>query len=125
MRFAIIEGGIVVNTAEAETSQDVVPVEGQQVVQSDAANIGDSYDGSTFTPPAPAPEPAMTWPSLQQRAQSALERTDTVALRCFKAGIPFPSEWQAYTVALRAIVSAQDGDPAQGLPVKPPYPSGA
>lgn len=42
----------------------------------------------------------------------ALIETDMVANRCWKAGVPFPNEWQSYTIDLRSGV----------LPTKPAFP---
>ena len=53
MRAAIIENGIVINVAETEP--DFAAEQGW--VLSDVAQIGDLWDGETFTSP-PAPEPA-------------------------------------------------------------------
>lgn len=54
-------------------------------------------------------------------AQAALDRSDLVALRCFKNGVPFPAEWATYCAALRAIVVSGVGP----LPVQPAYPEGS
>lgn len=62
---------------------------------------------------APAPE-------YKSLALTALEVSDTTALRCFKAGVPFPAEWQNYTSALRGIVKSGTGP----LPDHPAYPAG-
>ena len=63
------------------------------------------------------------WKVEQTAAQSALDRSDAVALRCWKAGVAFPAAWQAYTVQLRGIVTAATGV-AGALPVQPAYPAG-
>lgn len=44
------------------------------------------------------------WPVDYQRilVVEALDFTDVVANRCFKAGVAFPAEWLAYVNALRA-----------------------
>lgn len=54
-------------------------------------------------------------------ALSALAASDDVFIRCGKAGIAFPAEWQTYVAALRAIVSSGTG----ALPVCPAYPLGS
>ena len=54
-------------------------------------------------------------------AQAALDKSDLVALRCFKNGVPFPAEWATYCAALRAIVVSGVGP----LPVQPAYPQGS
>lgn len=63
---------------------------------------------------------AQSTATLISQAQSALDKSDLVATRCFKAGVPFPSEWQAYVASLRAIVSSGAG----ALPTQPDYPVG-
>lgn len=60
---------------------------------------------------------------LPQRAQSALDLTDRVAYRCFKAGVVFPASWQTYTQSLRAIANGTDKT-STALPVQPAYPAG-
>lgn len=57
---------------------------------------------------------------LKSQAQTALNKTDLVALRCLKAGVSFPSEWQTYVTSLRSIASSGTGS----LPDQPPYPIG-
>lgn len=80
-----------------------------------------------------SPEPAETsdelaakkWQDYQAKAQVELDKTDLVALRCFKAGVVFPDTWATYVGALRAIVSASSGDYSKALPKRPNYPSGS
>jgi hypothetical protein len=67
------------------------------------------------------PDPVAAAPEPRDLALAALDATDATALRCFKAGIAFPPEWQQYTEALRAIVRAKEGD----LPDRPPFPKGS
>jgi hypothetical protein len=73
---------------------------------------------------AQSPSAAQSWASYQARAQEALSKSDIVAIRCVKAGVLFPPEWQAYCISLRAIVGAASGDSTKPLPTRPPYPSG-
>lgn len=55
MRAAIIENGVVINIAVADA--DFAAEQGW--IMSDVAQIGDLWDGETFTsPPAPEPAPA-------------------------------------------------------------------
>jgi len=56
-------------------------------------------------------------------ATNALLETDVIAIRCYKAGIPFPTEWQKYTVAVRDIVNGTDTISTE-LPAKPDLPVG-
>ena len=58
---------------------------------------------------------------LAIQAQAALEASDLTAIRCLKAGVAFPAEWQAYCTTLRAIVG---GGAAEALPPRPDYPAG-
>lgn len=58
--------------------------------------------------------------ALKSQAQKSLNKSDLVATRCFKAGVPFPSEWQTYVTSLRSIASSGTGS----LPDQPPYPIG-
>jgi hypothetical protein len=64
------------------------------------------------------------WLEYKAKAQALLDKTDLVCLRCYKAGVPFPSDWQKYTADLRIIVSANSGDPTSTLPLTPTYPVG-
>lgn len=58
----------------------------------------------------------------QVEARAALDKTDMVAMRCMKAGVPYPAAWMTYTTALRAIISATGDAPA--LPSQPAFPKG-
>ena len=57
---------------------------------------------------------------LKSEALSALTKSDSVAIRCVKAGIPFPADWQEYVAGLRAVVNGS----ALTLPEQPEYPEG-
>jgi len=84
--------------------------------------IATGWTGITGSWPEP-PTPAQLHRQLQAQAQAALDKTDLVAFRCFKAGIAYPPEWQAHTLALRAIVSGADIG-STSLPPQPAYPAG-
>lgn len=60
---------------------------------------------------------------LTMAALSALVKCDAVGLRCWKSSVPFPPEWLAYDVALRAIANGTDTS-ATVLPAQPAYPAG-
>jgi hypothetical protein len=63
MRAAIIENGIVINIAETEP--DFAAEQGW--VLSDVAQIGDLWDGATFTsPPVSEPAPAPLPPTKEE-----------------------------------------------------------
>lgn len=61
--------------------------------------------------------------ALLNDALSALEATDKVAIRCWKANVAYPVEWQAYTEALRAILNGGDTT-STSIPAMPSYPVG-
>ena len=107
MRIAIIENGVVINVIVSSETPD-------NGVASNTANIGDAYDGSSFTAPSPPPV------NYSMLAQSQLSVNDKVAIRCAKAQVAYPAEWLAYDIALRAIVISGTGP----LPDAPTYPSG-
>lgn len=44
---------------------------------------------------------------LAVQAQTKIEETDLVALRCVKAGVPFTEAWLNYVAALRAVVRGE------------------
>lgn len=83
----------------------------------------DFQNGMLVVIPAPAPTSAQLQLKLQQQAMATMQETDMVCLRCYKAGIPFPTEWQSYTNALRSIANGTDTS-STALPVKPAYPAG-
>jgi len=60
---------------------------------------------------------------IKINAQIELDKTDLVALRCLKAGVKFPLDWQTYTKSLRDIVSGIDTI-STTLPIIPSYPAG-
>ncbi|BEV15156.1 phage tail protein [Herbaspirillum sp. DW155] len=71
-----------------------------------------------------APSPATLWAARQAEALAALAANDLVAIRCAKANVKYPAEWQAYDGILRSIVSASSGDATAAFPERPDYPSG-
>ena len=120
MRYAIIENNLVTNVVELNNASEWNGL----AIQSDIADIGDSYDGTAIIakPVIIAP---ITWQQHQSQAQSLLNKSDFVAIRCLKAGIVFPTTWQTYVSALRAIIGASTGDATQSLPTQPAYPTGS
>lgn len=52
-------------------------------------------------------------------AALALQKSDIVAIRCVKAGVPFPQEWVQYVNALRDALTS-----GNNIPDQPPYPEG-
>lgn len=60
---------------------------------------------------------------LRAARMPLLEASDTIAVRCFKAGQEFPFDWQTYTQALRDITKVTD--PLNVVwPTAPATPSG-
>jgi hypothetical protein len=57
---------------------------------------------------------------LKAAAHVALAKSDSVALRCVKAGAAFPSAWQDYVAELRAIVNGA----VEPLPAQPDFLAG-
>lgn len=112
-RLAIIDNATnkVVNIAEAD---EINPIEGMICVFSDTADIGDDFDGNDFIKSAKV----ITLADRQSTARTRLTVSDMAAVRCFKAGIPYPAEWQEYDAVLRQIVNGDD----LTLPVQPAYP---
>lgn len=55
---------------------------------------------------------------IRPLAKDALAKSDMVALRCFKASVPFPEEWKDYVLALRSVVNGE----SEEMPEKPDFP---
>jgi hypothetical protein len=71
--------------------------------------------------------PSATTPTLAQQALAALNAMDApggCAIRCFKAGVAFPPDWQTYCSELRAIVNGTANPMPTILPTQPAYPAG-
>lgn len=69
----------------------------------------------------PTPTPEQLQAELVANAQAALSVTDMVFIRCGKAGVAWPSDWQDYVVALRDVVNGTTST----MPVQPAYPAGS
>lgn len=52
-KYAIIENSKVTNLIVANKASDCSLASGQSLIQSDTANIGDTWNGASFTAPAP------------------------------------------------------------------------
>lgn len=86
------------------------------------SGVGEELPEGALSEPPP-PTDAALWLLAQSWAAGELKRNDAVLLRCLKAGVAYPAEWQAYDAALRAIVRAESGD-ADAKPQRPAYPAG-
>ena len=93
------------------------PFDGSTEVAYDVIRAWDGQLYKEGTEP-PEPIPVVDYTVL---AQEELDRSDLVALRCFKAGIAFPPEWVTYCESLREIVRTGVGP----LPQRPEYPQGS
>lgn len=118
--------GVVINVVDYDEIPEGNPPgfdEGNIAVASDIAQIGWTWDGTSLS--SPPIDEAAAIAAYKITAQNALNKTDAVAIRCFKAGVSFNAEWVSYTQALRAIVSSPTVDPNAPLPPQPPYPNGS
>lgn len=75
-----------------------------------------------------ATDPVLTavelWALQRTQARLSLTESDITILRCAEANVAVPDDWVTYRAALRAIVSAETGDPDDALPTRPAYPAG-
>jgi hypothetical protein len=115
--FAIIENGKVVNVALSETAL------ADNWIQSDEAQIGWDYDGTSFTPPPPPPAPTPEELAAEVRAQRnrLLAASDWTQLADARAalGEAKAAEWDTYRQALRDVPD-QEGFPENVVwPTKP------
>jgi hypothetical protein len=92
--------------------------------QDSGSVISNDGKGNPILTERPSPTAEQLWADYQAKAQALLDKTDIVCLRCYKAGVAYPADWQKYTADLRAIVSAKSGDPTAALPPSPAYPAG-
>lgn len=104
MRCALIRNGVVENVVIIEDDGDWQVPDGFQSVATEIGNIGDSYNGTTFTPlesppaPTPVPEILSRWQFLavaalsgiitQEAAQAALAGTMAPPFVDFLATLP-------------------------------------
>lgn len=65
----------------------------------------------------------MSWDLARNQRSPLLTESDIVAVRCFKANIPFPTEWDTYVRALRDITTQEDPNNLV-WPNKPSLPNG-
>lgn len=68
---------------------------------------------------------ALGWANRRKQALQALRDSDVTIIRCIET-VPtaVPAAWDTYRQQLRAIISAQTGDPYQPLPTAPAAPTG-
>jgi hypothetical protein len=100
MRVAIIESGVVANIAVAdpEFAQE------QGWVVSETAQIGDLWDGATFTPPPVTDaEIEAQWSIIRSERNNLIARTDWWVTKAAETGTTISPEQHAYRQALRDI----------------------
>lgn len=123
----------IVDGEEVRNPDCVMPADAEAMTDAEHAALiagqasGQVIDWSGARPVlADAPEPTaeQLWLLLREQARRALTESDITVLRCAEAAVPVPQAWRDYRAALRAIVSAESGDPTHGLPAQPAYPPG-
>jgi hypothetical protein len=105
MRVAIIEGGVVANIAVAdpEFAQE------QGWVVSETAQIGDLWDGATFTsPPVTDAEIEAQWSVNRSERNNLLAGTDWWVTKAAETSATISAEQHAYRQALRDITTQAD-----------------
>lgn len=71
-------------------------------------------------------DPNKAHADLVAQAKTALDKltgSSGTVMRCYMAGIPFPTDWQAYRAELLAIANGTDTK-STVLPTQPAYPAG-
>lgn len=91
MRAHVIDNGVVVNTVEV-VSLDMLP---GLVAASGNEGIGWSYDGSSFTPPVPTPEPIPIEVTMRQARLALLDAGLLSNVQTAINGLPEPAKTKA------------------------------
>lgn len=100
MRYAIVENGIVTNAVVADEPF------GDNWVQSETANIGDLYDGVSFTaPPTPQEVIDKAWVDLRVRRDGLLSLCDWTQVTDAPLTDAQRQAWAVYRQALRDLPS--------------------
>jgi hypothetical protein len=121
MRYALIKilDGLVENVIELSNPADWNVPNGYQLLSSETASVGDTWNGEEFIKPEPSPEDITAQKKAQ--AQGLLNQTDITIIRCYEKGVEVPLEWQSYRDILRSIAYSGVGD----IPEMPDYPEGS
>ena len=90
------------------------------IIPADAVEITDETHAALLAAQSSGKVIAADKKGKVRDAKRALDASDMVALRCLKAGVSFPAEWQAYCATLRTIVGGSSDD----IPTAPDYPAG-
>ena len=123
MRFAHIINGVV----DSVVDQDSAPISPGTWIACGNACPGWTYDGTSFTPPAPTPPPAPTaLPAFQfYRALTAAER---IAIRALAASDPLAADFMHTldnAIASATPVSKSDPDLVAGMNYLSTQPAGS
>lgn len=98
MRYAIIEDGVVTNVAVADKPF------GENWVLAESANIGDLYDGTSFSPPPPPQgDVDKAWVALRAQRDALLVTSDWTQLLDTPLTDTQRQEWAVYRQALRDL----------------------
>lgn len=71
MRYAVVKDGMVVNAAEVESGSDWSPGEGLELILSETASVGWTWNGQTFIEP--------TSPSIEKTVKTLFDGADFLA----------------------------------------------
>lgn len=116
-RFAIIEGGKVANIAEAEPDF----AESQGWVETNTANIGDTYRGGQFIKPELDPEIAIQANVVRAKAElidSDWSDLPSVRNTAIEPHLLNGADFDTYRASLRAVVVGRPAE-VQVWPVSP------
>lgn len=58
-------------------------------------------------------------------AEEELKKSDKVAIRCWKAGVAYPPNWNARDVELRTLMTLTEYTPSLSIPSALEYPEGS
>ena len=109
--YAIVENGVVVNTALAEA-----PLESNWVLVTDQAGIGWEYKNGAFVEPEPPAPPPITEKQARFQRNTLLAASDWTQV----ADAPVDqAAWATYRQALRDITSQEGFPEAITWPVAP------
>lgn len=97
----------------------VVTINGQEEIPLTTAEIA-QYEADQIA--GAAQNLSAAWVRYQSGVQLLLDKSDITYARAQEDGKTWPQTWKDYRTALRAIISAETGDPTQPLPTRPAYP---
>lgn len=106
------DSGGKVHSLESDKFKHLLPSDCALITQAQAETI-QSASGNNIA-----------WTNYKEDARARLMKSDITVLRCYERAVPVPLDWAEYRSSLRAIISAESGDPTQPLPPMPAYPAG-